>query len=323
MMKRFWVYRVSFLVMALGIGGTFFFFMKTPTEEVASSPEIISNQPLSGRNVLEGPKELSEKVDSPSSGKTNLSKEIPKPVPQIETQKLIPVKDADKKLALAKELKSSGKLTEAHEILKELILASNITHEEVQKEFWDVNTKLIFSDSAIPGWRQEITVGKGDSLFMIAKQYHTTVDLLEESNHLSSKNLHPGEILHVFTGQISLVASKSLNILNLKINGEVVKTYQVGTGVGGSTPVGEFKVINKLKDPSWHHDGKTYPFGDPKNILGTRWMGLNFKGYGIHGTLDPTSVGKQSSAGCIRLKNEEVEELYKIVPVGTVVSIVE
>jgi lipoprotein-anchoring transpeptidase ErfK/SrfK len=114
-----------------------------------------------------------------------------------------------------------------------------------------------------------------------------------------------------------------LNTLTLKANGEVLKVYSVGTGVEGSTPVGDFKIVNKLENPPWHHDGKVVPFGDPENILGTRWMGFDLKGYGIHGTSDPGSVGSQSSAGCVRLRNEEVEELYKIVPVGTMVTVVE
>jgi lipoprotein-anchoring transpeptidase ErfK/SrfK len=129
--------------------------------------------------------------------------------------------------------------------------------------------------------------------------------------------------LRVFTGAISMVVDKSLNTLTLQVNGEVVKVYVVGTGKEGSTPVGQFKIMNKIANPPWHHEGKVYPYGDAENILGTRWMGFDFKGYGIHGTTQPDSVGSQSSAGCVRLRNEEVEELYQIVPVGTIVTVVE
>lgn len=65
------------------------------------------------------------------------------------------------------------------------------------------------------------------------------------------------------------------------------------------------------------------PFGDPKNILGSRWMGISHPGYGIHGTTEPGSIGKNVTAGCVRLKNEDVEELYSIVPEGTEVVIVD
>ena len=72
------------------------------------------------------------------------------------------------------------------------------------------------------------------------------------------------------------------------------------------------------------------PFGDKENILGTRWMSLTAtgetppaRGYGIHGTWEPATLGKQSSAGCIRMRNSDVEELFMLVPEGTPVTIVE
>ena len=72
------------------------------------------------------------------------------------------------------------------------------------------------------------------------------------------------------------------------------------------------------------------PYGDPANILGTHWLALEptgdtprVSGYGIHGTWDDTSIGKQSSAGCVRMRNSDVEELYVLLPRGTPVLIVE
>ena len=77
-------------------------------------------------------------------------------------------------------------------------------------------------------------------------------------------------------------------------------------------------------EPEW----KGIPYGDPKNILGTRWMGITdaqktLKEYGIHGTWQPETVGAYVSKGCIRLLNDDVEELYKIVMIGTPVTIIE
>ena len=89
-----------------------------------------------------------------------------------------------------------------------------------------------------------------------------------------------------------------------------------------------FVVDNKLINPVWYSPDGIYPFGDPKNVLGTRWIGFEDKeglyGYGIHGTTEPDSIGKEMSNGCIlnrnflikemsngciRLRNEEVEDL--------------
>ena len=58
-------------------------------------------------------------------------------------------------------------------------------------------------------------------------------------------------------------------------------------------------------------------------MLGTHWLSLDLPGYGIHGTWEPDTVGKQESAGCIRLVNADIEELYTLLPVGTPVVIQE
>jgi len=127
----------------------------------------------------------------------------------------------------------------------------------------------------------------------------------------------------VVNGKFSIIVDKSLNTLILKLNDGLFKLYKVGTGKNNSTPIGNFKITSKIKKPVWHYKGKVIPFGNPDNLLGTRWLGINVEGYGIHGTWEPDSVGKQSSQGCIRLRNEEVEELFTIVPIGASVTIVD
>ena len=110
----------------------------------------------------------------------------------------------------------------------------------------------------------------------------------------------------------------------MKGDEEILKTYTVSTGTNNSTPVGVFKITNKLIHPIWYRsDGKVIPYGDPANLLGTRWMGLTKKGYGIHGTLEPEKLGQQVTDGCIRMKNEEVEELYGFLTPGTEITIVD
>jgi lipoprotein-anchoring transpeptidase ErfK/SrfK len=86
--------------------------------------------------------------------------------------------------------------------------------------------------------------------------------------------------------------------------------------------VGTFKIVNKLPNPTWFKAGAVLPSDSPENILGSRWLGLDKKGYGIHGTTMPQDLGKQVTAGCVRMKNEEVEELYDIVGTGTEVTVV-
>ncbi|WP_199616234.1 L,D-transpeptidase [Paenibacillus alkalitolerans] len=92
-------------------------------------------------------------------------------------------------------------------------------------------------------------------------------------------------------------------------DGDVLKkTYPVGIGtLAAATPTGRFTIVNKAPNP-----------GGP---YGSYWLGLSKPHYGIHGTNDPSSIGKRVSKGCVRMYNREVEELARIVPIGTVVQI--
>jgi len=105
----------------------------------------------------------------------------------------------------------------------------------------------------------------------------------------------------------------------------VVAAYRVGLGRDDRTPRRTFSVLVKQEKPDWFYGGRTIPFGDPENILGTRWMGFdsqpNASGFGIHGTSLPDSIGKNESMGCVRMRNAEVEELFELVPRGTQVTI--
>lgn len=161
----------------------------------------------------------------------------------------------------------------------------------------------------------------GDSLYSIAKKFGTTIDLIKISNELEGTNIKVGQRLKIIKGEFRIVVDVSQNTLSLFLNGKLVKTYPVGTARYRNTPIGEFEIINKIVNPTWYAPDGVYPYGDPKNILGTRWMGINEPGYGIHGTTQPETIGKYVSRGCIRMYNHDVEELFKIVPVGTKVKI--
>ena len=104
-------------------------------------------------------------------------------------------------------------------------------------------------------------------------------------------------------------------------NGQVKKVYPVAVGAANSpSPSGTFEVKNRLVAPTYYHPGKVIPAG-ANNPLGTRWIGLSTKGYGIHGTNVENSVGKAASHGCIRMHRKDLEELFADVQVGDQVDI--
>ena len=104
-------------------------------------------------------------------------------------------------------------------------------------------------------------------------------------------------------------------------NGQVKKIYSVATGKDSTpSPTGSFRVVVRVVDPTYYHEGKVIAPG-PRNPLGDRWMGLDRKGYGIHGTNAPQSIGKSASHGCIRMAKRDLEELFTMVKVGDAVEI--
>ncbi|OIO37720.1 MAG: hypothetical protein AUJ75_03695 [Candidatus Omnitrophica bacterium CG1_02_49_10] len=193
---------------------------------------------------------------------------------------------------------------------------------EAQKKLEDINMRLLFSPA--PTEKSIIyTIEPGDTLIGIARKFHTTVELIQKSNNISGDTIRPFKKIKITKAEYSIFVDKSQNTLTLKTGDEVLKVYTVATGSNSSTPVGEFKIVNKLKDPVWFKSGAIVPPDSPENILGTRWMGLDEPGYGIHGTTEPDSIGKQVTAGCVRMPNKDVEELYSIIPEGTKVTIVD
>lgn len=171
-------------------------------------------------------------------------------------------------------------------------------------------------------------VKSGDTLSGIAKRHGATTGAIKLASGLSSDRIRPGQKLKVPTCKFSVVIDKSQNTLLLKGGETVLKTYRVSTGENNGTPTGVFKITDKLEHPVWYKEEKDgssrkIPAGSPKNELGTRWLGLDKPGYGIHGTLAPEKLGTQCTQGCVRMRNAEVEELFEIVPPGTEVTIVD
>lgn len=194
--------------------------------------------------------------------------------------------------------------------------------EEIQQKLGALNIAIIFSKINTPQTIiHEVVVG--DSLGKLAKKYGTTTALIKRSNNLKSDVIRVGQKLRIWNAPFTIHVDKSQNVLVLKTGDEIIKTYRVSTGKDNGTPVGTFTIGNKIEKPVWFKSGsKPIPAESPENELGTRWMGFSEDShYGLHGTIRPDQIGQQATAGCVRLTNQEVEELFDIVPVGTKVFI--
>lgn len=234
------------------------------------------------------------------------------------------VREARELYHQAGKLRNMRELVRARAVYQEIIKnypdLENIA--AVQQDLEAVNLEMLFSSFEVPGKTQMYEVVAGDSLVKIAKKFNTTVELIKRSNNKKNDVVRLGEKLRIWNGAFNIFVDKSQNILVLKDGSDIVKVYNVSTGENNSTPVGTFKITTKLENPVWFNKGMVVPPESPANVLGTRWLGFDLQGYGIHGTVEPQSIGKQVTAGCVRMVNEQVEELYSIVPVGTEVTVV-
>ena len=123
-------------------------------------------------------------------------------------------------------------------------------------------------------------------------------------------------------GPRTIVVSLEDRKLALVEDGQVKKVYTVAVGKPSTpSPVGTFTIERRVKNPVYHHEGKTVEPG-AGNPVGTRWMGLSIKGFGIHGTNMPKSIGKAASHGCIRMGKADIEDLFDRVQVGDTVELI-
>lgn len=197
---------------------------------------------------------------------------------------------------------------------------SESNRRAIQKSLEHLRMKILFSP-ILTAASFVYTVKAGDSLGRIAQKNHTTVELIQKANRLTTDVIRPGMKLKILKSKFSITVDKSENVLQLLMDENVLKTYSVATGKNNSTPIGTFTIENKLVDPVWYKTGAVIPSGSPGNILGTRWLGFSLAGYGIHGTTLPETIGTQASDGCVRMHNQDVEELFAIVPLKAQVTV--
>jgi lipoprotein-anchoring transpeptidase ErfK/SrfK len=140
---------------------------------------------------------------------------------------------------------------------------------------------------------------------------------------LTAGTLAPEPQADHFQGQPprQVVVSLSDRKLAVVEGRRVIRVFPVAVGAAVSpSPTGKFRIVSRPSNPTYYHEGVVIPPGT-QNPVGPRWVGLNKKGYGIHGTNEPQSIGKAASHGCIRLRNADVEQFYRLVKVGDPVEI--
>ena len=254
---------------------------------------------------------------------------VPTPAPDAAAPAPAPAPiaagDAAAGFAQARERLQGGDYQGAREAAL-AALAAKPGDPEIEGFLNELAMPLLASQRPMPE-KVEHVVQSGDYLGKLAATYNTPVALIAKANNVQGANIRVGETIRLLDGNVhvfALAVSKTRNDLVVTLDGQFFKRYRVSTGENAKTPVGTYKIVDKIAQPAWHKPGgKAIPYGDPENLLGTHWLALDLPGYGLHGTWEPDSIGKQSSAGCVRLLNSDIEELYTILPKGTLVTITE
>ncbi len=201
----------------------------------------------------------------------------------------------------------------------------------------EINQTVVFSPRVIPGdaFTFAYPVKSGDSLAKIANANSTTWELLARINHLDPKKLRYGTSIKVIHGPFFAVVTKQTFTMDVYLGGlpgetgsTYVESFQVGLGKDDSTPTGLWAIgaHAKLRHPTYYppEGGSPIDADDPKNPLGGYWIALTGvdgqavgrTSYGIHGTIEPDSIGKQASMGCIRLKNDDIAMVFDLMSEG-------
>jgi len=241
-------------------------------------------------------------------------------------------------LSRADELAQTGKVEEARTLYYQIIQNSPPGSKfagEAMDKLSVINTSYLFS--AVPNeWNQLVQIQKGDSLMKLAYKYKTTANFIAKANGRDLNwSLVPNQRITVPTIEsYRIVVDKDdLHLYLYTGSGKFIKRYLVGIGrMDHLTPPGQYVIWHKLKSPVWHDrdTGRIVKPDSPDYPLGTRWMTISpasnpeaFSRLGIHGTNEPETIGQRASDGCVRMSNEESEELFIIVPKGTPVEIVQ
>ena len=175
------------------------------------------------------------------------------------------------------------------------------------------------------------TVMNGDFLGAVARKFRRqgiNIDdgAIAKLNRISNPNvLRVGQKLKIPVAPIHAMLEKRSYALMVYVGDELLRLYWVGHGVNDRTPVTTFTVIDKQEKPDWTApNGYVYPYSHPKNILGEYFIKFahdNYSGFGAHGTPEPETICTQSSAGCLRMFDQDIAELFSLLPRGSEVEI--
>ncbi|MFN7803492.1 MAG: L,D-transpeptidase family protein [Planctomycetaceae bacterium] len=295
-------------------------------EEVTEQEDLVEETPAPrtsirpSRRVASPPEEPSE--DEPAKAdpavdrrRSGASRDAAPRARQVANS--VPA-DESADLAAIDDLIAANDYVEAQRELSRLFFSQPRERGAIQSRLNKLSQSLYFAPQ--PSFHEPYVVQAGDQLRSIGKKYKLSWEYLAKLNRVAPSRIREGQKLKVMQGPFGVRVSLSRFELVLHLDGSYVKHYKVGVGKDGASPVGTFLVKNKQVDPTYYGPDGVIRHDDPENPLGEHWIDIG-DSFGIHGTNEPDSIGKAESKGCIRMKNEDVAELYDFLVVGSEVKI--
>ncbi|MEM8494973.1 MAG: L,D-transpeptidase family protein, partial [Planctomycetota bacterium] len=175
-------------------------------------------------------------------------------------------------------------------------------------------------------------VQSGDLLGSIAKRYKVPYPFLELINGIDARRLRVGQSLKLIQGPIHARVDKSEFVMDVYVFGTdgtpaYLTSFPVGLGENDNTPLGKWQVARgKVTNPDWRNPrtNEYFPADHPNNPIGEYWVpitglegdAVGRTGFGIHGTNEPDSIGRNMSMGCIRLGDADIAMVFSMMEPG-------
>ncbi|MFV0443316.1 MAG: L,D-transpeptidase family protein [Planctomycetaceae bacterium] len=272
------------------------------TQRFAANPGMITQ--VAGSDGSE-PTEPTVTAAAVLSGDAQFDFPQPQPVPQVDW-------------AGIDRMINDGQDVEAHRLLSTLYWEQPDLREKARERIEQTAMRIYFQPQ--PHYIDPYVVLPGDLLQNVARQYNVSWQYLAKLNRTDPNRIRAGQKLKVIQGPFGAVIDLRRFELTVHANGYFVAHFPIGIGKDGSTPVGEFRVQDKLENPTYYGPDGVIAADDPQNPLGEFWLSLG-DSYGIHGTIDEGSIGRAESRGCLRLKRQDIADLYDLLTVGSPVVI--
>ena len=322
-----WVYGISALFIIAGVI-TFIYGHPFDTNKEGTSTGLVNNNVDKVENKTKTPTVVKPE---PSPKRIEIVEEpkisiiIPEPTaePNVKVAELI-----DEAMLLVNATPS--KIIEARDRLNEAFSMSmnSVQRAVIKRRLSELADKWLFSRTVFPLDRfcSNYQVMQGDQLRAISNQHKVPWEILQEINNISRPELlKAGGMIKVIHGPFHAKIYRSTFTMDLYLQNTFVHSFRVGLGLEGKeTPTGLWSVKQggKLIKPPWSDPdtGKLLHYGDEGYALGSRWIALDGlggeakgrTGFGIHGTVEPETIGTKSSKGCIRLHNGDVKKVYNL-----------